>query len=500
MLGDEAPPGNFGRRGAGERGLHVHDRRAPPVRGAPYHLVHRLGRPEAELVAVLGAQVKRTRDGGSPRRIEPARGTVEGGRVGAVPGGHPGQRLAGVPFVPPLDGRQRGLRRPLPLPALHARIGAADERRLVAFVAHQGGDQHRDPGPPIARQQVLEVATKLVDPPLVQARAVGNRALPDHPLHLRPRRRLRPGAQPSPEPGQPVPQELHGPQPTQRQVGAHQGAPATHRLRRPDPQDAVVLVVSGVDEHGVGLDRDDLVGEVQQRVGVHRGHGRVHDLDLALGEGALEPSLQHAGERAPVEVRVAERRGAPLHDEAKRLRRLLPPEDVPRDARHDRVSEEVAVTHPRVHAQVAVGGPGFDEERVAAPEADQPEGPLEAQQEEEGNGQGDGREQAAPRGGDRSPGVPARSASRSGPRAPPGGLLPVPLHAPRYARGRTGILARARRSRCHRKVRARRLPAPEPPGRLHARRDPGGRGAARALDGPPGERRATIRTDRCRRS
>ena len=91
-----------------------------------------------------------------------------------------------------------------------------------------------------------------------------------------------------------------------------QGRPARSRRGqcRTDAQDAQVLVVPCVDQHGVRLDLDDLVHEVQQGVGIDRGHRGGDHLDLTVRERGLEALGEHLRQAREAPVGEARRRRA----------------------------------------------------------------------------------------------------------------------------------------------------------------------------------------------
>ncbi|MEJ2522949.1 MAG: hypothetical protein P8080_08730 [Gammaproteobacteria bacterium] len=90
--------------------------------------------------------------------------------------------------------------------------------------------------------------------------------------------------------------------------------------------------MAGVDKDGIGLDGQDLVGEIPQGVGIHRRHGRGDDLDLALRELPAQALLQHAREGRAIAVREARRTRAALHHQPQRAVGLLRAEETRFDA------------------------------------------------------------------------------------------------------------------------------------------------------------------------
>ena len=101
--------------------------------------------------------------------------------------------------------------------------------------------------------------------------------------------------------------------------------------------------MAGVDDDRVRLLRDDLVGEVHQRIRSDGRHGGRDHLDLALRVCLLEAAVERAGERCAEAVGKAGGARLPLHEDAEAARRLLCGEERGLDAhpgRGGRVSEE----------------------------------------------------------------------------------------------------------------------------------------------------------------
>ncbi len=142
--------------------------------------------------------------------------------------------------------------------------------------------------------------------------------------------------------------------------------------------------MAGVDDDGVGLDGDDLVGQVQQRVRVDGRHRRVDDLHLAVGVRGPQPVGQDAREGgAPVEGEAGGRRLA-QGDDPKRVGRLLADEVVGVRVGDVALVHEVAARHLPVlhhHAGEAVHR---HEERVVGPVARQAKAGLEHDEERDG--------------------------------------------------------------------------------------------------------------------
>ena len=166
--------------------------------------------------------------------------------------------------------------------------------------------------------------------------------------------------------------------------------------------------MADVHEHRIRLLRDDLVGEVHQRIGIHGRHrGRDH-LDLALRKGALEPLVEHARERGAEAVGEAggarlaqheypESAGSLLCREVRRLdadRRRL--RRVGEKARHD----------PRIGLQVVGLAGARHEERLAVlTEAGETQRQLATAEQREGQRDQDEPEDPAADGGGAGGGV-----------------------------------------------------------------------------------------------
>ena len=78
-----------------------------------------------------------------------------------------------------------------------------------------------------------------------------------------------------------------------------------------------------VNDDRVGLDLHDLVGKVEQRVGVHCRHGRADHFDGPAREGTLQTLLQHAGWRSHATIRETGGRRTALDDDPQAVLRFL---------------------------------------------------------------------------------------------------------------------------------------------------------------------------------
>jgi hypothetical protein len=162
--------------------------------------------------------------------------------------------------------------------------------------------------------------------------------------------------------------------------------------------------VPRVDHHRVGALIDDLVGEIEQGVGVDGGERGVDDLDATVGKGRLEPLLEHARGRAAVPVRKSGRGGLSLEDDAERPRLLLGAEEIQLRDRSDGPVAEVPPGNLLIRQQILRPLRVLHEERIGAAVARHPQPELEEEEEDPGEGERDRDEQPAAARGQRRPG------------------------------------------------------------------------------------------------
>ena len=60
-----------------------------------------------------------------------------------------------------------------------------------------------------------------------------------------------------------------------------------------------------IDQHRIRLCEDDLIGEIQQGVGIHCRHGGGDDVEIDVRKGRLQSLLQHTGKGSAVAIRKA---------------------------------------------------------------------------------------------------------------------------------------------------------------------------------------------------
>ena len=186
-----------------------------------------------------------------------------------------------------------------------------------------------------------------------------------------------------------------------------------------------------VNDDRVGLDLHDLVGKVEQRVGVHCRHGRADHFDGPAREGTLQPLLQHASGRSHPSIGETGRRRTALDDDPQAVLRLF--------------FEEVAGVDADAGGVVGIGEESLDDRFVGLQisgdrcrneqgylraSAREPQDDLKDREDEEREKQGDDVERSAP---------PARSRPVCLHHTQP---APLFLVAARNLRGRRHLLQR----------------------------------------------------------
>ena len=301
-----------------------------------------------------------------------------------------------------LDGHQtagrrigRGLQQPLELRLLRfgelAQVILA-QRTHARLVAGRGAHDGRHASRLRLREHALHVQAQVPCRGLAQRRIGRNEGLPDHLLH---ERAALVGA---------TMQEtldcLHQRQPARR---AHERqGPGGRGARRVDGRGAVgpeELVVAHVEHHQVGAEPQRLPHLVDQRETRHRRGAQVDHLHLPIGPCILQHGLQERAHGQVGWLRIALRRRFAHQEDAHRAGRLGHGEGAGlRVARTGRVGEEVglegAVLHQTERAATRQRSHLADEGRIAAP-AEEPKDHFHHAQQQQGQAEGDQREDHA---------------------------------------------------------------------------------------------------------
>ena len=275
------------RRGFRERSLNIHQRGTERVGKLAHDVVHRFGRAETQKIPVRRRLIRAVRRCAIVAQVE----DPPSQEVGVSRGIIDSERFVdiGERFV------ERSLAKRRLGPGLAAGVvgggglltETAREGRVVALVARERREEDRDTRVCVAHKQVGEIGSKLIEPAMVEIGVERDVALPYDERHQRARRvdgSLLVTRCGFPKCTPETLERLEESEIAHAQESELDRTAAGQHVGRSHTEDPEVLVMSGIDENGVGGDGDDLIGEVEQRVRVHGRHRRADHLHLAVGK------------------------------------------------------------------------------------------------------------------------------------------------------------------------------------------------------------------------